>query len=264
VTLLVAVLADTGVVLGADSAATMGAMGNTTIRQLTAKVEIVQGKALMAVSGPVGLGQRLVGEFNAYLSSTRVPSTGSRAMHELRQKFDPVITGEWKAAQAAAPVIGHSVAAASAASHSLVAMCITGQPALFQFDQQGAPEEATVNLPFVCAGSGEPIADPLMGFHRSVFWTPGRLPSMAQAEFAVVWTLKESIDLGPPGVCLPIQIYTLTKSGNSCVAKKIDDLELQEHLQAVADARLHFAAFRDLTPSSEPPMPAGPVPTRPA
>jgi 20S proteasome alpha/beta subunit len=255
VTLLVAVLAQDGVVLGADSAATMGAMGHTTIRQLTAKVEVVEGKALMAVSGPIGLGQRLVGEFQSYLTSAKVPAAGPRVMDDLRRKFDPIVTGEWKAAQASAPVIGSGIAVLSVASHSIIAMGVAGRPSLFQFDQQGAPEEATVGLPFVCAGSGELIADPLMGFHRSVFWKDGQLPTMPQAVFAVVWTLKEAIELGPPGVSLPIHVYTLTKSSSGCVGRKLDDTDLQEHLQAVADAKIHFGEFRNLKPSTAPPMP---------
>ena len=256
-TLLVAVLAADAVVVGADSAATMGALGTQTIRQMTSsKVEVVADRALMAVSGSVGLGQRLISELSTYLTGTKVPSSQPKAMDDLRKRFDPIISGEWKAASAAAPVIGGQTAATSALTHSIVAMCIGGQPALFQFDQQGAPEHATVNLPFVCAGSGMTIADPLMGFHRSTFWEEGVLPTLNQALFAVVWTLAESIALGPQGVSGPIHLYTLTKNGAACVAREVPAAELGEHQQAVQDAKEHFKAFRSLVAGGViPPIP---------
>lgn len=235
----------------------MGALGTQTIRQMTSsKVEVVADRALMAVSGSVGLGQRLIGEFSTYLTGTRVPGSQSKAMDDLRRRFDPIISGEWKAASAAAPVIGGQTAATSALTHSIVAMCIGGQPALFQFDQQGAPEHATVNLPFVCAGSGMTIADPLMGFHRSTFWEAGVLPTLNQALFAVVWTLEESIALGPQGVGGPIHLYTLTKTGATCVAREVPPAELGEHQQAIQDAKEHFKAFRSLAAGvAIPPIP---------
>ena len=64
-TLLVAVQCADGIVLAADSAATLGALGQQTVRQATVKVDIVKNNTLIAVSGHVGLGQRITAAITA-------------------------------------------------------------------------------------------------------------------------------------------------------------------------------------------------------
>jgi hypothetical protein len=50
-------------------------------------------------------------------------------------------------------------------------------------------------------------------------------------------------------------MYTLTKLASSCAAKVIDEPDLMEHLQAVAEAKAHFAQFRDIGSSTGSPVP---------
>ena len=172
-TLLIGVLCEDGAVLGADSAATLGALGNSTISQpVASNIEVIDGRALMGVSGPLGLGQRLKGEFAARIRKI-LPADSWKAMTELREIFQHHLESELRAAAAAAPVVGPQIAAASALSHSVVAVPVGGRVALFEFDQQGAPEEHTADLPFGCAGSGQPNADPFMAFMRDVFGQTG-------------------------------------------------------------------------------------------
>jgi hypothetical protein len=260
-TLLVGVLAEGGVIIGADSAATMGAAGLQTIRQATAtKVEVVRGQALVAVSGPVGLGQRLTAAVEEYVRTVqRANDPPVRVMTELRQRFAPIINSEWEAAAQAQPVLGRGVVLPSVMSHSLVALCAAGVPTLIQFDQQGAPEHATSALPFVCAGSGMANADPLMGFFRDVFLPTGQLPTLADATFVAVWTLLEAIELAPAYVSGPIHFYVLEPGNGGCVARELAPEELEEHKQMCHDARDHLASFRTQPVAAPPPPEPPPV-----
>lgn len=252
-----AVMAQDGVVLGADSAATMGALGSETIRQQTGtKVEIVRGQALAAVSGPIGLGQRLIAEVEAYVRNQSNPAdVPTKVMTDLRGKFAPHLAAEFEAAQRAVPVIGNQVAARSVLSHSVVAICAGGRPSLLQFDQQGAPEAATQDLPFVCAGSGLAIADPVMGLLRDIYLPKDALPTLADATFVTVWTLTESIRLAPGGLGGPIHLYTLTMDGRNASAREVPSDELAEHQQSCDEARKHMARFREPVETQPPPEP---------
>lgn len=254
-TLLVGVLCNDGVVIGADSAATMGSLGQMTVRQPTVKVEIVHGQALIATSGPVGLGQRLAGEFGDVLAQNRISANTKpyKAMAALRSSFMPHIAAEMEAAKIAAPVVGPQASQASAISATLLAMSLDGRPRLFQFDHQGAPEEATPSLPWVCLGSGQMIADPFMAFLRGTFWEDGKLPTIAEGMFAVVWTLEQSIDVSPAFLARPIRLFTLTQDGRAGAVRQLEEGELEEHKQGVAEARQLLRDWRTVDREVPPP-----------
>ena len=247
-TLIIGVKCEDGVVMGADSAATLGALGTLTVSQQTdTKIHIVSGKALIGVSGPVGLGQRLTNEFDkAVKSNQRLKGSGPEVMHELRLAFEPILQVEFRAAQMSQPVVGPQVAASPALSSTLAAMVVKGKPTLFEFDQQGAPEEATAQIPFMTVGSGKALADPLMGFIRGIFWAHGDLPTVPQAEFAVLWSLIEAIRLSPGGISEPVFMYRIRGNGQKYVARELEPSELQEHRQMIESARGALRSFNDL------------------
>jgi len=167
-----------------------------------------------------------------------------KAIQLLRQALMPYIAGELEAARVAAPVVGAQVAQASALSSTLLAMEIDGRIRLIQFDQQGAPEEATADLPFVCLGSGQLLADPFMTFLRGIFWDEGRLPSLAEATFATVWTLTQAIEVSPAFLSEPIHVHTLTRESGGPSARELEPSDLQEHRQAVGEARTLLRSWR--------------------
>lgn len=254
-TLLVGVLCSDGVVIGADSAATLGVPNQPTVRQSVPKVEIVGGCALIATSGPIGLGQRLAGEFRETIEQHKLPTgmKSHKVMLSLRKTFFEHIGPEMQAAAVAAQLIGSSNAQVSAVSQTLLAMSVDGKARLYEFDAQGAPEEKTASLPFVCLGSGQMLADPFMAFLRGIFWEDGKLPTLNEGLFATVWTLTQAIAVSPAYIALPIGIFTLRQSGASCQARQVNDSELGELGQAVAGAREWLGQYRRVDPTVESP-----------
>lgn len=260
-TLIVGVRCTDGVVIAADSAATFGFLGQHTIKQPYTKVEIIDDTILLGVSGPVGLAQRFAGELQAAWQNQALRGQEHwQAMTTLRQKFLPHIEVEFKAAQASMPVIGNA-ALESALSQTLVALPVKHEPHLFQFDHQGAPEAATRSLPFVCIGSGRAVADPFLAFLKQVFWQADTLPTSAQAVFATLWTVRQSIEVAPGGLAEPVHVYTLSPDGPGWKAREIEETDLQEHFQAMEEAKGALRDFRARVQNASedvPPPPSAP------
>ena len=141
----------------------------------------------------------------------------------------------------------------SAVATSVLALPLDGEPRLFQFDHQCAPEEASEDLPFIAIGSGEAIADPFLAFLRRIFW-PTTLPSLVDGVFAAFWTLQHAIDVNPGGVAEPKQIITIAKDAAGKVsARELPDDELEDHVEAVRAAEKRLSEFkRELVQNDEP------------
>jgi hypothetical protein len=144
---------------------------------------------VIGVSGPVGLGQRIVGTIQSLRQANKFSNKQPfEASTIIREAIGKHISMEMQAAIESSKLIGQGVAAQSALTHTAVAMPVNRQLCLFQFDQQGAPEEASIDLPFIVIGSGQMLADPFLGFIRRIFWKPTG-PTTAEGIFAAIWTL---------------------------------------------------------------------------
>jgi hypothetical protein len=172
------------------------------------------------------------------------------AMAIISESIRTHLSGEYKAATWAQPVLG-GLAGQSILTSTVVALPVSKQPCLFQFDEKGSPEEATVDLPFVAVGSGQGIADPFLAFLRRLFWPEG-LPSLADGIFAALWTLKHAIETAPSGIANPKQIVVLKAVGDAMSADELPRHDLDEHLQAIDAAETTLSSFRDLGSGSEP------------
>lgn len=242
-TLIIGIQCHDGVVVGADGAATLGALGMRTVRQPVRKLTIIDGRVIVGVSGPVGLGQRYVHEVETLWSGKKLSGKKPvEAMTVIRDALWTHAEKELKAASVAAQVLGPQLAAQSALAHALVAYPAAKEPCLIQFSEQCCPELADPNLPFVAIGIGQPIADPFLAFLREIFW-PNRLPSVNDGIFATLWTLRHAIATNPGGVADPIQIAVLEKSGGDWGGKILGDAELREHDEAITAAKARLASF---------------------
>lgn len=261
-TLIVAIRCEAGVVVAADSTATFGAMGQTTIAQSTErKIEVVEGRALLGVSGAVGLAQRFRGELAGALLDNKTSQwiKGSDPWEvgvKLRELFGKHINQEMQTAAIARNAIGQG-AMSSALSASVVAIVTKAGPTLIQFDQQGAPEEATEQLPFVCIGSGQPNADPFLAFVKEALWTPGKLPALEMGIVTALWTLRQTISVATGGIGGAIHVFTLTGDGTKYVAREVPGQELEEHSQAIDATQ---TAIRDFWAGRSPVLAAPPIP----
>jgi predicted proteasome-type protease len=242
-TLLVGIKCDDGVIIGADSAATFGdALGGKTIIQTTSKVEIIGDRVVLAVSGPVGLGQAFHREIDEYISKKIDRRATWKTIADARVWLQDNMWEHAKPLWENATVIARGVGGAAfntANSASLMAFAIDDEPHLVQFNHQCAPEEATAHLPFVTLGSGQANADPFLGFISSVLWPKHDvLPSFDLAMFATVWTLQQTIKHSPGGVGGPIEIVTLKKEdGKNWRAKKYVESDLQEHIVMIDEVQ---------------------------
>lgn len=169
-TLIVGVLCEDSIVVGADGAATSTTvMGNPTSRQSVKKLTNIGNKIIVGVSGPFGLGQLIVSAVDQ-LSTTpnvfSVQGTTKRrpedSMVSLQKAIWAPILDQWKLAKEAEPLVGQASAFQSLISSSVVAVNVHSQPCLFSFDHQGRPEMTKSGLPFVAIGSGQPIAEPFL------------------------------------------------------------------------------------------------------
>ena len=261
-TLIVGIKASDGVVLGADGAATLASASSFTVRQSVKKLSIVKGQVIVGVSGSVGLSQRIVSEVDGLWEKKQLSNrSSSNVMIKLRQELWKHIGMELQVADVAQKVLGQA-AQSSATAHTVVGLPCNGMPRLYQFDRQGAPEEATEDLPFVAIGSGQPIADPFLAFLRRIFWKD-RLPNLSEGVFAALWTLLHAIETSPGFVSEPVQIVVLESAKKSAYqARELEEPELQEHREGIAhiegnmaDLRRQFTHAEESESPQSPPTP---------
>lgn len=232
-TTVVGVLCQDGVVIGTDSAATFGSGDNRTIEQPTKKIYLV-GDSILAGTGQVGLGQR----FRAVLEKTR--SDG-------KMKGSP-LEGVKTLCREGIADFG-STSAPKGQYAAVVAFPTTKWgPQLCEFAASDfQPELKDERLWWVSLGSAQPITDPFLAFIRRVFWQDGP-PSLADAIFAVTWTISHAIDTNPGGVNGPIHIAVMENAGKP---RLLDPTELDQHLQNVAAAEQHLRSFSHLLQDGE-------------
>jgi hypothetical protein len=123
---------------------------------------------------------------------------------------------------------------------ALLAFVINGSCHLCEFalaDFQPEFKQIPGGLAHVTAGSGQPIADPFLGFLRELFW-PDRLPTLPEATFATLWTLKHTIQFNPGGINGPARMAVLKKDATTEIyrASLLTDRDMEEHYSNIAGA----------------------------
>jgi 20S proteasome alpha/beta subunit len=149
-TLIIGFKCSDGLVVGADSGATMGdyVSGLHTVMQPMTKLDIVGGKTIVGVSGPVGLGQLYVDSVNRIHNDFRnldAPQVCRRLRDEFRKDTEIAL----HMAAMATQVLGAN-ARAGAITTTLVALAAKNEPHLIQLDCECCPEMATTDLPLIC------------------------------------------------------------------------------------------------------------------
>ena len=224
--------------------------------QPVTKLALVGDKAIVGVSGSVGLGQLYVDAVTRIHNEFR-NLDGAAVCRRLRDEFRKDAEIALHMAAMAIQVLG-AQAQAGAVTTTLVALATKNEPHLIQFDSQCNPEIATYDLPFVSIGSGQLIADPFLAFLKRIFWKD-RSPSVPEGIFAVNWTLEHAIDTAPGGIALPITLGELRIEGTQPRARLLSKEELQEHRVMRTQAETHIKKFEELLRpvggEKEPPSP---------
>lgn len=262
-TLIIGFKCSDGIVLGADGAATMGALGLRTIQQQDKKLKVIADKAVLGVSGPVSLGQKFASILDQYYSKDEFNNLRSHeATQKLQQLFWPPVQQEMMIAAQAKQLIGQ-MAIESALSSTLVAMVITGELKLLEGTQQCSFEEVAAGLTFSAIGSGIGNSHAFLAFLRRVFFVD-EVPTISDGVFYTVWTLAHTISIDPGGVGGDIQIVVLRLDGGTLSIEELGQEELQEHYAAIEEAEKRLSSFRrelaqgvegEQLPPPEPPVP---------
>ncbi len=259
-TLIVGIRCSDSVVIGTDSAATFGLDSRTpTISQpFQEKIEIIQDHVIIAGTGSIGLGQRFTAIVknlwmkNILKNKTEV-EIGEILSHETLKNFSQTGINPLQ------PQNGPEVYGA------LVALPCKRNPALIEFPVVGfQPEIKTDTLWYASMGSGQPVADPLLGFIRTTFWENDSPPSRQEGIFAATMVLTLGFKMVPAGVAGPIQMAILEQTSDTksqLTARRLTQEELSEHEQSVEDAIEHFRGYREkfgAEDSSTPTLPPAP------
>jgi 20S proteasome alpha/beta subunit len=258
-TLIVGIKCKDGIVIAADGAATLGSLGNSTAKQSVRKLVVKHNHIVIGVSGPVGLGQRFQHEIDQLYAKGAVKNKHSAdVMVAVSGAMRTHIQSEFQSANVAKNLLG-GVAVNSVLASTVLAMVVKDKPCLFQFDAQGAPEEATDDLPFIAIGSGQPLADPFLAFLRRVFHPKG-IPTLNEGIFWAVWALDHAIKTNAGGVAAPMQLIVLEHKDGDWLARELDEKECQEHLQNVDSAEAHLRAYGFIDSKASVAPPPIPIP----
>lgn len=254
-TVLVGILCQDGVVIGADSSATFSAGNFRTIEQnFPDKIRLVGNHLIHAGTGQVGLMQR----FHALLEANCADG------QEQRRNGDGIPIGKAIARMTVDDFRETGVAPGQFGA--LVAYAGKNKSfGLIEFGPDMQPEIKTSNLWFSSMGSGQPLVDPFLALLRRSLFSESQ-PRLNEGIFAVVWALQHAIELNTGGINGPMHVGVVAydKSKTFIEARMISDEELSEHQQSVEAMTKHIGSYRDqlngrsVAITSPPPPPSPP------
>jgi 20S proteasome alpha/beta subunit len=230
-TILVGIKCKDGVLIGSDSSATFAAGQIRTIEQTTKKIEIIDGKIIVAGTGQIGLGQRFCNQVEQGWKDGVFKALGAIPM---ATKICGLAGADFASTQA--PMGQYGALVAFPADHKLH-LC---EFATSDFQ----PELKTENIWYASMGSGQLIADPFLGFMRNVFWSDG-MPTLQDGIFIATWTLQHAIEVNAGGVNGPIQLAILKNEKIGPVARMLTQDEMNEHQQNVSGAMTHLRQYKE-------------------
>ncbi len=237
-TIIVGIRCEEGIVIAADTRATMGILGQETTKQdIPSKLVIPQYQPIiLGISGHVGLSQKIIlaleNEWGGIKGSNLL-----NARTRLRNALWTQIGPELEHGSIAARIVGPGVAQQSAICLSLIALPIQGKPTLLSFDHQCGSEEITLDIPFISIGSGMNMADPFIAFVKETLWGDHAPKTVYDATLGAIWSLDYVIGRYPGGgIGGNITIGRLYQQDGKWIAELVEEGIIQEHRQNIKDA----------------------------
>lgn len=230
-TAIVGLLCTDGVVIGADSSSTFSSGTESTIEQPTDKISVIQGRVILAGTGEVGLSQR----FEAVLQKAVGGGLKGTSLDICKDiSRNAIIDFEYTGRRVGGIGLG-----------AIVGYPVNQKPHLCEYALQSfQPEMKTDKNWFVSMGNHQKITDAFLGYLKDIFWASGP-PSLQDGVFAATWTLEHVIALNTGGVNGPIRIAVLESKEGKARARLLEDSELDQHKQNVAEAKDHMRKFKD-------------------
>jgi 20S proteasome alpha/beta subunit len=254
-TLIVGILCEDGVVIGADSAVTFSANSQLhTIEQKDTKIYIHENQVIHAGTGSVGLSQRFFKVICDYWSSGKYKNPANKHSLQIGKELCTDGLRDFDSTFLRPGQLGFG---------ALCAFYKDGGFHLCEFATNTLqPEFKTKNLWYVSMGNGQLIADTLLAFIRRTLWRKNQLPTVDEATFAALWVLQITIDINTGGVNGPPVIATLKKVDNQPHAEFINDGKIAEHDESIKALEKHIENFPNIFEKQDvkdvPPPPPGP------
>lgn len=257
-TQLVGIYCTTGVVIATDSAATFSTGHTATIgQQMVEKIYHPCDHIIYTSTGAIGIAQ-LINDMlrsNWTAGTYKNKKTPEEAMHAIGQGIGQLLSQYLQLGQMQKNIVGEANASLA---KSMIAFPVNRKPYLFQFDYTGTPEMASVKLPFVTLGSGQPIADPFLAFLARLLW-PNRQPTLAEGRLAAAWTIDHVRQINPGGVGGNLRMAIMEEvAGSLPKVTELNEADLQEHRQRIVSAEA--AITKELVGGTAVATPELPVP----
>ena len=241
-TAVVGILCSDGVVIGTDSAVTMGdaIKERYTIEHSSKKLHVLQNKIIFAGTGYIGHGQRFEKVVDkAYVNKIFADRTDSVTVC---RTIASMAVKDFQETEFRGNEYG-----------ALMAFANKNEPVLCEFGLPWfQPELKTEQLYWCSMGSTQGITDPFLEFISRILWPNNIQPTIQQAVPVVTWTLEHAIEVNPGGVKGPIRIAVLEKTGLKYKAREVDDLS--EHKNWISGVE---ESIREQVPRPE--GPEGPL-----
>ena len=127
---------------------------------------------------------------------------------------------------------------------ALIAAPCAGKHELIEFEAKNfQPEVKDHDNWYTSMGSGQPVADTLLGLVRKAFWGDDP-PNLQDGIFAATMVLKLGCEMTPVGVAAPIQMAVLDKNKKGFSARLLPEDELSCHETDVDSAIEYFGKYR--------------------
>ena len=239
-TIVIGVKCEDGVVIGADSTATLGGglFEKTVEQHEQPKIEIIPiHPIIVAYSGFVGLGQRILLSLNCEWDRI-LTSDKLTARSIIREAILRVIERDIQIANLTKQLFGQS-AIESAICHTLISLPLCGETVLLEYDPTTASEEKTISLPFVSIGSGLKEADVFLAFLKEYLWNNKSPSNLADAKRAIIWAISHVKKVHPGGgIGGDIQVAQLTKDQSGNFKAEFENLmNIEMHLDYIESCK---------------------------
>jgi hypothetical protein len=236
-TIIVGIRCEDGVVIAADSQATLGNLGQGTTIQDVQKIAIPQGQpVILGFSGNVGLGQKIILALSDEWGGIKGGNL-LNARNRLRDVIWAQVGPELEHAALAASVVGEKAAQSSSVCLTLIALLIQGKPTLLLCDHQCGIEEVTLDLPFTSIGVGQGMADPFLAFVKKTLWGDRAPKTVFYGTLGAIWALDHVIDRFPSGgIGGKVTVGRLYQKSGKWVAELLEQGLIDEHRQQISEA----------------------------